>query len=185
MRRMKRKLAASFVVTIAVMPACKKTTITDPEPPEGTQSVSINDFNGKCTLYVPMSCPKGASCNPPPPEEVDCPPGKGDASAPPGVARRPLGKEDWIRVKPRANAWSGRCSWSGERFVAPPGKPMASTAWPTSVEVKCTAKSDAGTEPHAFETFVWKDILGQCHEVKGLECVGQCDLPEGKIVPCT
>jgi hypothetical protein len=185
MRRMKRKLAASFVVTVAVMPACKKTTINDPEPPEGVKSVSINDYSGKCTLSIPMSCPKGASCNPPPPEEVDCPPGKGDASAPPGVSRRPPGKEDWIRVKPHVNAWSGKCGWSGERFVAPPGKPMASTEWQKYGEVKCTATSDAGAAPHKLDTFRWTDGLGACHEVSGLECAGQCDLPEGKIVPCT
>ncbi len=182
---MKRELAASFVVTVAMLPACKKTTVTDPEPPDRMRSISVSDVFGRCTLNVPMSCPKGASCNPPPPEEVDCPPGKGDANAPPGVARRPRGKEDWIRVKPHASAWGGKCGYSGERFVAPPGKPYETTPWPSYADVKCTAESDAGNAPRRFDTFVWKDATEQCHEVSGLECSGQCDLPEGKIVPCS
>jgi hypothetical protein len=176
----RKKLAASFVVTVAVMPGCRKTSGA-----EDSAYVFVN-ADGRCALSVSVHCPKGASCNPPEPPAVDCPPDKRDAAAPAPPTRRPPGKEDWLRVKPRAYAWQGHCSYSPEYFCAPPGKKHQCTQQPpATTKIPCTELGDGGTFPHRFGAFGYQDGIGQCHEVDGFECpAGGCDLPEGRIVPC-
>src|SRR5690606_19320466 len=116
-----------------------------------------------------VSCPKGASCNPPPPMQVDCPPDMRDAGDPPAVTRRPPGKEDWLRVTPRL--WSTTtgttCNYQPEYFCAPPGKPYECTPHPKTVTVGCTM-GDAGTRQ--VDSFVYKDGLGACRKVPASEC---------------
>jgi hypothetical protein len=192
-RRVKRrshKLAASFVVTVAALPACKKTSIVDGEP-TGVEATSIGAWDGKCTLNVPVHCPKGATCNPPAPDEIDCPPAYRDAAAPAPISRRPPGKESWVRVKPRLWAYDGRCWMVGERFCAPPPRPLECTTWPDQLEITCTRGTrgsdagDGGAPAHRIESFVWRDGVGACHKVAAFECSGPCALPEGEIGPCS
>src|SRR5438132_11262274 len=119
-----RKLAASFVVTVAVLPGCRKTGMA----PRETETASVwASPDGKCFLNVPQHCPANATCNPPPPPEIDCPASMRDAAAPPAITRRPAGQEDWVRVKPAVYGYAGSCQYTTESFCAPPGKPHACT----------------------------------------------------------
>lgn len=43
--------------------------------PAHTPSMVWIAADGKCSFEGGMTCPEGASCNPPPPYEVQCPPG--------------------------------------------------------------------------------------------------------------
>ncbi len=189
MKRLSRRgqgLAASFVVVLAA-PACKKTPLGtgDPDPPQGPDHAYVHrQPNGECTMGVSPHCPKGVSCNPPAPEPIDCPPEQRDASDAPAVTRRPPGKADWLRVKPRLWGWNGKCSYTPERFCAPTSKPHECTPYPDAVAVTCAPVGDAGTT-FTTEPFVWKDILGACHRVPALTCQqGQCVVPEGEPVAC-
>src|SRR5688500_591877 len=96
-RKTRRALQASFVVTVARAPACKPSTTG------GTSGGDVGTWHVQrrgegCFLYQSTSCPENATCNPPPPMEVDCPPSaEGDAGtstskAPPS----PPGKEGWV-----------------------------------------------------------------------------------------
>ena len=182
-----RTLAASFVVVVAG-PACKKTPVVDPEPPPDMNTSYIgHQTNGDCTLSPVVHCPRGATCNPPAPEPIDCPPGH-RPNTPPPITRRPPGKEDWLRVKPHLNTFGGEwlCSYTAERFCAPSPKPYECTPYPEPVPVKCTkTKNDAGQMSAKTESFVWKDILGTCHEVPPVTCESwDCPVPDGNVVPC-
>lgn len=175
-------LAASFVVTVA---GCGKQS-SRPEAPRTTH-VSRGTFsNGACALFVPVSCPENATCNPPPPLEVDCPKEMRDAGEPEPPARRPPGKEDWIRVRPHVGVFGGVCSLSGEYFCSPHGKPYECTKAPPSESLACEKiDKDAGYMAAArIASFVWKDGVGTCHRVPEMECAGSCNVPEGEIVPC-
>jgi hypothetical protein len=124
MRSPRRRFAATFVITLAALPACGRTV--DHRDPVGPTQPATTDTNprdhrgaaqswavaanpdGSCTaqgdnggapvkiacpagasdgglritretdgcyLMEPEpACPEGASCNPPPPQKVDCPP---------------------------------------------------------------------------------------------------------------
>ncbi len=193
-RSCKSALAASFVVTFAAHGAagCKKQPVESGDPPEpprprvSSASISPSPF-GDCHLYENPSCPPNVTCNPPPPIVIDCPPDMRDA-AEPAVTRRPPGKEDWLRVKPRL--WVSNqttCMFEADYFCAPPGKPWECTERPKAISVPCTT-DDAGTT-RKLESFVYKDGLGVCRKVPATECTagvrGSCeDLPEGEVVPC-
>ena len=51
--------------------------IVNPPPPQPTTATSWHVFktNDGCEAIVNVQCPKGAACNPPPPQKYDCPPG--------------------------------------------------------------------------------------------------------------
>jgi hypothetical protein len=194
------RLTASFVVTVSAAtaaatatPACKKTTIESP-PDESRVTLSRRE-NGVCQIYRSMSCPKGATCNPPPPQEVDCPPDMRDAGDPPAVTRRPAGKEGWLRVPSRLWVGNDGCTFNYEQFCAPPGKPNAGecTPYQEALKVKCEVPDkDAGrqaqptTTPRKVDAFVYKDSVGGCHKVPELECTSNtlCKHPDGDSVPC-
>ena len=126
MRGPRRRFAASFVVTLAALPACGRTVdhrdpVTPTQPTTGDTSprdhrdaptswVVVVAADGSCTaqadgaaapskiacppdaqpgaklqvqkepdgtcMVMPpmMDCPEGMSCNPPPPQHVECPP---------------------------------------------------------------------------------------------------------------
>jgi hypothetical protein len=178
-------LAASFVVVVAA-PACKKTSLFDPDPGRSSESSYISrNSAGECTFSQNVHCPKNVSCNPPGPEVIDCPPDKRDAATdPPVVDRRPPGQSDWLRVKPRLDVWGAKCQYVPERFCAPPSKPYACSGYVAPIQVPCGKPGDAGTAV-TTEPFVWKDVLGVCHRVPSLTCEpGQCKVPDGDPVPC-
>ncbi len=184
----KKRLAASFVVTLTSLPACdapKKTSVAS-NPPVAVEPAHITASDGRCFLEVPTHCPTG-HCNPPPPPEVDCPANMRDAAAPAPPARRPRGKEDWLRVKPSVaiDSDTARCSYGAETFCAPPGKsPECTSSAP--VTVKCAPEADGGAYGlFHIAAFVWKDAVGGCHEVDAFTCgPGACDLPEGRTAQC-
>jgi hypothetical protein len=200
-RQPRRVLAASFVVTVAAAPSvagCKKTPLTDPDPP-GNDSAYVNRReDGHCYLSVPEHCPKGASCNPPPPQQVDCPANMRDAGDAPTVSRRPAGKDDWIRIPGALSYLSPtKCVYLAERFCAPPGKPYACTPYPQGVEIPCAKVDPDGGAPDSgrpsyapfsfkVEPFTWKDGAGTCHKAPAVVCsTGHtCELPETPVVPC-
>lgn len=175
-------LAASFVVVVPVSAGCRKTSAGDQNA-----SASVYRAPDGCRISHPMSCPPGASCNPPPPEPVDCPPSLRDAGDPEPVARRPKGKEDWLRVRP--SLWVGaQCTYQPEYFCAPPGKRDQCTERGPIVTIPCKAKAEAdGGKSGTYElaSFVYKDGLGECRRVPAMECTtGRCDAPEGDVVTC-
>jgi hypothetical protein len=193
---MKRALAASFVVTVAAMPAaaCKKTSDGENEGPDTARV--YRDYSGiGCRYSVPEHCPKNATCNPPPPREVDCPPDLRDAGDPPAVTRRPAGKQDWLRMPSTIWLNEPECTVNPETFCAPAGKPIACTTAPAGQKVACTRMAGDGgvKDPQVraddrfkLVSFIWRDGTGSCHKIPELECVAnkKCDLPEGEIVPC-
>lgn len=206
------QLTASFVVTVSALPAlaglggCRKQTVEN-EPlsrERGTASVWRN--GDRCSMMPPSGpCPKGVSCNPPPPTDIDCPPSHRDAGEPAPTEVRPPGKEGWLRTLPHLWVSQYGCSYSAEAYCAPPPKPFART---TSVGVPSVAckplpVADGGSAPDAsatelaskttrwsLESFVFMDGLGTCHKVpafvcdttKNTDCIAS--MPAGEPVPC-
>ncbi len=194
MKKSRRALAASFVVTVAALPSagCKKTSVGDGTSGSGTETANVyrDSYSGACHYTTPEHCPKNATCNPPPPREVDCPPNLRDAAVdPPAITRRPPGKEDWLRMQ--GSIWSAdatSCMVNHETFCAPPGKPISCTQNETQ-KVPCTkGTADAGQFVTSFQvaSFVWKDVTGKCHKTEPADCISnkRCEIPEGEIVPC-
>lgn len=186
-------MATSFVVTFSAgATACRKQPVDPPEPSDDGETISVYraPSDGACYRKLSVRCPKGVSCNPPAPLEVDCPPELRDASADsPAVTRRPPGKEDWLRVTPQLWFVSEKegCSYQPEYFCAPPkSKNSACSNYPENVKVRCNFGSDGG--PRRFDEFVYKDGLGQCRKVPASECAPssrwRCVVPEGDVVPC-
>lgn len=195
----KTRLAASFVVTAASLPVaaslegCRKQTVEEPEQTPGKQPAYLHRQGDRCTMSVPMSCPKGVMCNPPPPTEIDCPPALLDAGepAPPGASTaRPPDKQDWLRVRPHLFASRYGCSYTPEQFCAPPPKPHQCTAFPQAVTLTCTPGSGADAAvptSWSIAAFTYKDGLGVCHKVPAFECAGpDCagSMPAGEPAPC-
>lgn len=191
-RSPKRKLAASFVMTVsavASLEGCRKTTVEPEDPRYVGHSVYRNGDH--CFMNTPSSCPKGALCNPPAPPEIDCPSSYRDAGEPEPRPERPPGKEGWLRVQPHLYASSSGCSYEPERFCSPPGKRVECTPWPPGVTVRCRPSgADAGPNargPFAFEAFTYKDGLGVCHKIPAFECNDySCEksMPTGEVTPC-
>lgn len=198
----KTKLAASFVLTAAALPAaaglggCRKQTVGEGDGPtanDRSQPAHVSRVGDRCTMMVPTGgCPKGVSCNPPPPIDIDCPP-EPDAgpSADAGPApARPAGKEDWLRVRP--HLWASRygCGYSPAYFCAAPPKPHECTVPPTPPTLKCTPANgaDAGTATSwTIDSFVANDGLGACRKIPSFECTSSdciASMPAGEIVPC-
>jgi|GEM_PF-1584823 len=216
----RRKLAASFVVTVSAVPAaaslegCKKVTIVSRDAAGGgggggdalvATSTIVRTPEG-CALSVSMACPPNVSCNPPPLEPIDCPEdadaggattdaGRADAGTP--ARRRPPGKEDWLRMKPRLDVSDRGCTYVAERFCTPPSRPFTCTEFQMPTPVKCTPiAADAGPNgsraaPTRFriEPFVYKDGTDVCHAVPAFECETQAvpctaAMPEGTVTEC-
>ena len=186
----KSKLAASFVVTVSAMTGCRKQTIDNDPVSHGQESVYVGRYGDHCTMGVPEHCPKGASCNPPPPPEIDCPASLRDAGEPEGPTARPPGKEDWLRVKPRLWASQNGCSFQPEYFCAPPPKAYECTPQTEGPPLKCTpvALPDGGPSTRtAIAAFVYKDGTGACRKVPAFECNNvTClkEMPASEAVPC-
>lgn len=68
-----RRFAAPFVVTLAVVPACAPSApgAGTGGPPSGGPQVEHRG-DGTCWQHFDASCPPDATCNPPPPRQVDC-----------------------------------------------------------------------------------------------------------------
>ena len=47
----------------------------NPPMPQQSNSWHVFKTNDGCEAIVNVQCPKGAACNPPPPQKYDCPPG--------------------------------------------------------------------------------------------------------------
>jgi hypothetical protein len=137
-----------------------------------------------CFLSMPSSNPadKAASF------EVDCPQNLLQPGDPAPVARRPAGKEDWIRVTPWAyfDMRKNECAYTSEWFCSPPGKFAQCMPAPKPLPVGCTRNLQAGTLDIA--AFTWVDGTGACHKVAATTCKlnrrNLCELPEGEIVAC-
>ncbi|MCA9674482.1 MAG: hypothetical protein KC464_05505, partial [Myxococcales bacterium] len=75
MPRVRRWFAAPLVVTLAGPAACSSSG--------GQRRSPIDDFayvsrdGSACIYHVDMACPPNATCNPPPPQAVECPAGMG------------------------------------------------------------------------------------------------------------
>lgn len=188
-----RALATSFVVTftsVQGLTGCTKKTAVEPEMETSSASVYRGPADGRCYRTQSMRCPKGLSCNPPPPLEVDCPPKRYDAgSDPPPITRRPPGKEDWLRVTPQLVFLDDQrgCIYTPEWFCTPAeSKVTECTAYPEALKVACSRDGDGGTR--RFEPFVYKDALGTCRKVLAGTCApafsGRCAVTDGEVAAC-
>ncbi len=208
---MKKKLAASFVVTIAAIPAattgCKKQPLVDPDGigNSGPDTVSVYRSGEGCRMHVPEHCPKGASCNPPPPTEIDCPASHRDAGEVDPAPKRPPGKEDWLRATPHLYAARSGCGYTAPYFCAPPGKPHECMRPPNElayVQLKCAVveagagATDGGVQARDagppkpkihIESFVRWDGFG-CEAIPAFDCEegDNClrAMPSGTTAPC-
>ncbi len=70
------RFAAPFVVVVAAAGGCSdgKKGDTAPPEPKAQRSWSVHRTGDTCLAHVPMSCPEGYRCNPPPPMQMPCPP---------------------------------------------------------------------------------------------------------------
>lgn len=76
--RPRRVFAASVVVTIAACSgSSKETTGTKPPGPFVQRWTVIRSVDDCRALETENSCPKNATCNPPPPQAIACPEGSG------------------------------------------------------------------------------------------------------------
>ena len=68
-----RRFTASIVITIAALPACESASSEKgPEQPPGGSSRIDHRPDGTCWETPRANCPANATCNPPPPWQVDC-----------------------------------------------------------------------------------------------------------------
>ena len=68
-----RRLTTSFVITLAALPACASGNAgPGPEEPNPSSKQIEHRPDGTCWEVVHASCPENATCNPPPPAQVDC-----------------------------------------------------------------------------------------------------------------
>ena len=209
-RKAARALQASLVVTVALAPACKPGatggTSGDPSSDDGVYHVSRRP-DGTCTLYQSMSCPKNATCNPPPPMEVDCPePAPGEATVDAGIASKtkppptPPGKQGWVHVRPHVWVSAPNCHYQPGRWC--PGDRMrGECTHDPAVQVRCTFTDGDGGLPlgadagyAAFqgarvtlEPTVFKAQDGRCFKSPELSCQPPhacVDVPLAAETPC-
>jgi hypothetical protein len=79
----KRSLAAPFLFTAFLSPAFADNSPPKEKPPKKQKLPKApndknvtRDPNGHCWYHEDVHCPEGATCNPPEPMEVECPPKK-------------------------------------------------------------------------------------------------------------
>jgi hypothetical protein len=208
----------AFVITVAALPGCRTGGPgphgqTEPETTDDSASKPPFAYVGKgsgegCNYMPHMSCPKNVMCNPPPPTEIDCPPEADAGTNPdPAAARRPAGKERWLRVRPQLHVSRWGCAFAPAGFC-PPTDVRAACEMSETIKLSCEQHHPAGAaaqpgeprldggalpsppaghEGHFFvRSFVYRDWDQSCHEAPDFWCdPGQrCRLPETKTVPC-
>lgn len=142
----------------------------------------FKDPRGACQLIVSPSCPPGATCNPPPPAPIDCPPAQRDEAGPTGIDdERPPGKEGWLRLKPSLYASDSECSYQLDRFCPKPGSEGNCDAY-ESVKVPCSTR-DGRVHVPAFEA---PRAAGRCFAYAATSCEPHraCELPGARVVAC-
>lgn len=194
MKRRKRGLAASFVVTVAATGGCKSLTGGNGAGGSGGGGPSESGVwispqpDGSCLYGESVSCPEGATCNPPAPRIVDCPPELVDGSAAQndgGLA--PPSRKGWVRVRPQLNCWRGQCGYVPGHFC--PGEKVAgSCQWPGDQPLKHDAvPPDAGADDSVrIPSFVTRRADKSCIRYPEMHCPqnGPCKLPPARLVSC-
>jgi hypothetical protein len=170
-------LAASFIVTLPM--GCKR-------QPEGP-GASVYKSDRGCMYSVETHCPEGASCNPPPPAEIDCPPELEPAAKPAGPTRA-----GWVRVKERFSCYQAGCHFQSDYFCPHPGKTEgrceAAKHKDVAGEPFDAAKAQPpGGVPEAtwVDAFIAERADGSCSMYTGFWCASACELPEPMLVSCT
>jgi len=74
----------------------KESIACPPSLTNGGGSMRLWHHEGRCNAFFEMECPKDATCNPPPPEDIDCPeryrpPPPQPVADPTRIVRRPDG----------------------------------------------------------------------------------------------
>jgi hypothetical protein len=168
-----------------------------PQPPAKTQQAGV--FRGRvtvdatgCRLMVSPSCPPGATCNPPPPMLIDCPPDK----RAPGTAAavddaRPPDKAGWLRVRPALYVSEQGCRYEVDRFCPAPDSAGHCDDYQSAV-VPCQAPGAGPKAPPGKQGFLHVPAFqapraaGGCFDYPALWCAPQrnCDLPKGRVGAC-
>lgn len=193
--RPRRPPAAAFVITLAL--GCKRESPygpdarrggATPEPQAPTTATVIADTDGSCLYRLPgPSCPEGASCNPPAPERIECPPELRKAGMPAADPARPVGKEQWFRIPPElvATPFSG-CFFRVEGYCAPVAQARCEPG--ETVKVPCAAidpTAPPNARRYALASFSYRDSFGACRRVPATECSAtSCPLPATAVVSC-
>jgi hypothetical protein len=120
--------------------------------------------------------------------EADCPAELLDAGEAPSTAKRPAGKEDWIRLKSKLvyEPIHNGCSFDPEQFCTPADRKGECSPRVEPTRVACAYDEKGGKM--TFESFVYTGPFNTCHRIPKGECKigprGGCDLPSGDVVPC-
>ncbi len=181
--RRSSKLAASFVVVVAG--ACAKSA-APPEPRPEPQASITTQPDGSCIYYQSMSCPENATCNPPPPRKLDCPPDKRSENSRvlPEHDQRPAGKEGWLRFQ--ESFWVGNqtCSYTTDQLCPPSGASGACVG-AKSMELPCPAEP-GGHLPRTVPAFKAERAAGGCVAYPEFRCeTAGCQLPAPAFIDCS
>ncbi|MFO0552888.1 MAG: hypothetical protein U0271_31155 [Polyangiaceae bacterium] len=137
-----------------------------------------NEDGSQCFLNEDMSCPKNASCNPPPPVEGECA----------GHGTRPAGWENTMRIP--STFWAGQwgCSYTEEMLCPLPKSGGGDCSEAFTYTLSCTATPDPTTKKNHMKVpaFAYGNTMGECFFVEAFECEeGSCALPEAKKIDCS
>ena len=181
MRR--RRLASSFVVTVALFPACGRSASKPPESQDATKPEpaerSWTEFrNGVCEVMPECTPPPGAQfnpCNPPPPRQmVDCPAEILPTQPPATKVTREADGTCWVACD------AATCDAPGPLRVRCPVDGAAAPTYETAVVVpaRTTARYDTGVFHRRADQ---KCDLVECEDGT------KCEHPPGRTftnVPC-
>jgi hypothetical protein len=156
------------------------------------QGSVFKDPRGVCQLVFSPSCPAGATCNPPPPMAIDCPPEQGPDRPGLADAERPAGKEQWLRVRPLLFASETECNYQVDRFCPKPGLVGTCDTY-RNVTLPCSKPGSAGVKaPPGKEQYIHVPAFevpraaGKCAAYPATFCEPNrpCELPVPRVVAC-
>jgi hypothetical protein len=173
-------LAASFVATVATVPGCKSSS-----GGSGGDKASLSQRGHECFYSVHVDCPPDATCNPPPPIPIECPPEMSDGAAPRGPVRAGS-----VRVREQLWAFQGKCTFASDYFCPHPAQSQGACDERRTQPVACQPFGDPAAPPggeaggHHVAAFVGKRADGTCSRYPAFWCQGSCALPDPEAAPC-
>lgn len=189
------RLKAAFVVTVAAAAGCTKAAAPENKGPSekiatgetaesNSWEASVHRISkGRCTYLPAGSCPKGGTCNPPPPMPVICPPELNDGGPASLAPAPPQGKQGWLRTVGQYYKYEGKCSFTRPAYCPPKGAGTTSCTATKQIPVPCDSPSP--TSLH-LSSIVYEDEAGGCMKLPEFTCTSPngCEAPAGIIVAC-
>jgi hypothetical protein len=137
---------------------------------------------------VEHHCPEDAMCNPPPPDEIECPP-----ELDPGAKVGGPMRAGWVRVKEQFSCYGDTCSFSSDYFCPYPGKTLGVCDEQKRKDLQGEpfdpARSDmapGGVDKGTWvPSFIGLRADGSCSQYPGFWCnPDSCALPAPTTVNC-